>query len=611
MDVKSIIGSMTLEEKIGQKIMLDFRYWNQPGQTKQGMTAPNDDVRSIIINNNIGGVILFSENLKNTNQIKTLTSWYASIMTKQGARLLVGTDNEGGNVFRLPRGEYPSFPGNMALGAAVEGGASSDLAFQQGKRMAQDMTALYINTNFAPVADINTNPYNPVINVRAFSDDVDTVVDLAEQLTAGMRSEKLITAYKHYPGHGAASTDSHKTLPSVNRTREEAFAIDLAPYRRAIEKNIAPDMVMTAHIQYPSLDDSLITTKNNENIVVPATMSREIQSCILRDRFGFEGVTISDALNMGAIVEYFDQEPAIEYVFRAGLDIALMPVSIYQESDKELLPKLIKFVADKVRIGVLDEAEITASVERIMRLKLAHSLVGTTAAHPGGVTCQEHDVTREPHHMPRRDDTLANVEKEISDKSITLLKNEGGELPIKDLKKKFFILTTWKEQGEGIAAALRENGYENVKNGKMGEILDVDAEIRECDVFVMGVASANFDRSDPTIRRILDWLLSAKNNGKIAVYVSLRAPYDIAYYVHYGLNNFLATYSYYGYEDGVWRGPSMRSLAEILIGKLKPAGKLPVDTWRSYDAQKNAGIVELPYKRGYGLSGQQTKHSFV
>ena len=178
-------------------------------------------------------------------------------------------------------------------------GADEQLAVEQGKLMAQDMRALHINTNFAPVVDVNTNPFNPVINVRAFSDDKNTV-SVWQRNGGGHETPRLITAYKHFPGHGSTSTDSHTGLPRVDRTRKRPLP-STSPLTQAIDRCAAPDMVMTAHIQYPALDNRQIDTRSGEKITVPATMSHEIQTQLLRNELGYAGVTISDALDMGAI----------------------------------------------------------------------------------------------------------------------------------------------------------------------------------------------------------------------------------------------------------------------------------------------------------------------
>lgn len=596
MNIKQKVKNMTLEEKIGQKIMLDFRYWDRNGSRNQDMTVPDEVIGKLITDNHVGGVILFANNLKDKQQIKTLTAWYAAMKTHGGIRLFIGTDNEGGNVFRLPRADYASFPGNMALAAAIEGGADKQLAVEQGKLMAQDMRSLHINTNFAPVVDVNTNPFNPVINVRAFSDDKNTVSRLAEKMVAGMKQQGLISAYKHFPGHGSTSTDSHTGLPRVDRSREEAFAIDIAPYKQAIDNQAAPDMVMTAHIQYPALDSSQVITRNGEKITVPATMSREIQTQILRGDLGYTGVTISDALDMGAIADHFSQEGAVENAFAAGVDIALMPVSISSPSHASLLQDLIRYIVEMVKKGRISEADIDASVERILNLKKRYNLLREEEMVTVGASLSGHEL-----------------EKGIADRSITAVINRQSLLPLKDKTLRYFILTPWGEQAKGIATVMALEGYQNVVAAKETELNDVQVRehIGNCDVFLLGTLSNSFtpvEQDGVVTDRTKDnndnnpypgWLRYAAGLGKKRVHLSLRAPYDIVSYAG-DVDAAVATYSYYGYDNGIWRGHSMISLAEVLTGKLIPQGKLPVNTWHDYDVKTNTGAVAFP--RGFGLS---------
>ncbi|MBB3834229.1 beta-N-acetylhexosaminidase [Xanthomonas arboricola] len=597
LNLRDSVRAMTLEEKIGQKIMLDFRYWDRSGTEQKDMTAPDAVIGRLIYSNNIGGVILFSNNLKNKYQIKKLTDWYAAMTNSGGAHLLIATDNEGGNVFRLPRNEYASFPGNMATAAAIEGGASERIVFEQGRALAQDLLDLKINTNFAPVADVNANPFNPVINVRAFSDSASVVSRLARTTAAGMKQQGLITTYKHFPGHGSTSTDSHTGLPLVDLSRQEAFAIDLAPYRQAIAAHAAPDMIMTAHIQYPALDESLVTNRNGQQIIVPATMSRAIQTTLLRDQLGYAGVTISDALDMGAITENFSQEDSIEKVFAAGVDIALMPISISSPSQVDLLPRLVNRVAEAVRTGRIKEDELDASVERILELKARHHLLSPT-------------VPQSPEVLPL---TAAEIQRAIADQSITVVINRQSLLPLKDKSLRYFILTPRAQQAAGIATALAQQGYRSVVAADEGSLSD--AQIREnisrCDVFLLGTLPTSLTAAEQDVAPAAQatvvqdnqnypaWLQYATSLGKKRVHLSLRAPYDIVDYANYA-DASVATYSYFGYEDGVWLGPSMIALAEVLTGKLKPRGKLPVNLWHDYDAKTNTGTVAFP--RGFGLS---------
>lgn len=597
MDIKQKRCAMSLEEKIGQKIMLDFRYWDSAGVTNKDMTQPVETIAKMLTDNAIGGVILFANNLKDKVQIARLTSWYASLKTVADTRLFIATDNEGGNVFRLPRGDYAAFPGNMALGAAVEGGADADLAYQQASLMAHDLRSLHINTNFAPVMDVNTNPLNPVINVRAFSDDVAMVARLAEKSLLGMHQQQVISVCKHFPGHGSTSTDSHTSLPCVNRTREQALAIDIAPYKQVIQSDSAPDMIMTAHIQYPALDNTQVTTRKDERITAPATMSREIQRHILRDQLQFQGVTISDALDMGAIAEHFTQEDALLSVFNAGVDIALMPIAIHSAAQVPLLATLIASIATQVRNGRVAEAEIDASVERILRLKQRYRLM---------------DEKPDASQLPEPSDKGEELAKSIADRSITLVINQPSGLPLTDKKQRYFILTPWQEQAAGIAEVMAKEGYRHITAAKIADLSE--AEIRRhldsCDVFLLGTLSTRFTpvETDGIVHAAaesadadnnLSWLRYAAKQGKKRVHLSLRAPYDIVNYSD-EVNAAVAVWSCYGFDNGVWRGQSMISLAEVLIGKRAPRGKLPVNTWRDYDAATCRGTVAFP--RGYGLS---------
>ncbi|AHF73830.1 Beta-hexosaminidase [Candidatus Sodalis pierantonius str. SOPE] len=595
MDIKQKIGAMTLEEKIGQKIMLDFRYWDSNGNGKRDMIAPDEAIAKIIRDNGIGGVILFANNLKNKAQIQTLTDWYAGIHTDGDIHLFIGTDNEGGNVFRLPRSEYVAFPNNMTLAAAWLGGTDKELAREQAQHMASDLRALSINVNFAPIVDVNTNPFNPVINVRSFSDDVATVITLAESIRAGMHQQQMITVYKHFPGHGATSTDSHTALPRVDRDCQEAFAIDIAPYQHAIASDTPPEMIMTAHIQYPELDDTRVRNRNGVDITVPVTMSRCIQTDILRNQLGFTGVTLSDALDMGAITDHFNPDDALERVFTAGVDIALMPVSVASPAEAQRLSQLIALMAQKVKQGVIKEGDIDASVARILTLKRRYHLL-------------EKGKERAP--QPAADGQA--LEKRISARAITVVINQQSTLPLKDKTQRYFVLTPWAEQARGIAAVMSQEGYLTVEAAKETNLTDAEikARIARCDVFMLGTLSTAFSpveraaspykpQPDETSDRYLAWLRFAAAQGKKRLHLSLRAPYDIVNFAA-EVDAAVASYSYYGYDNGVWGSHAMISLAEVLIGQRSPQGKLPVNTWHHYDVKTNSGT--LAYPRGFGLS---------
>ena len=594
----AFINKMTLKEKIGQKIMLDFRYWNELGLTdnRQDMIEITQTIKKIIANNYIGGIILFSNNLKNKHQIRRLTDSLREIATSKNIPLFIATDNEGGNVFRLPRGEFCSFAGNMALAATFENHRKDELAYLQSCVMAQDLLSVGINTNFAPVMDVNSNQDNPVINVRSFGDDPAVAGVLSRQMIKGLGDNHVVSVAKHFPGHGDTITDSHLGLPVVNRSRKEAETLDLAPYRSAIKYGKAPDMIMTAHIQYPALDRARVKTKTGENIIIPATLSRKIQTNLLRGTLRFTGVTITDALDMKAISDNFDIEFVMERVFKAGVDIALMPVSIRSPGDSVKLERMMDNLVKKINDGIIDKNAVSQSVNRIIALKMKRKLIDNIPAK------EMIDIS-----VSRR------LEKYIANHSVTLLKNAGNILPFKNKTAAFYILMPWNEQGAAIKHTLSENGYCAVRHGKISDTpwKVQKKEIGQCVVLITGSLS---DRAGPVagggpsvpphnpapaggnaVRRAM---LYAKGYNKKVIHISLKTPYDVVNH-DTSADAVLATYSYYGDDHGEQRGRSLHAAGEIIIGKFSPRGTLPVNIY-NLDEQGHAG--QLKYPRGFGLS---------
>ncbi|WP_268248147.1 glycoside hydrolase family 3 protein [Paludibacterium paludis] len=637
---------MSTREKVGQKIMMAFRYWcsgERPDCT-EGMTELPDAALSALRANHIGGVILFANNLTGIDQTRRLTERIKSAAQGSPVQLLVGVDQEGGNVFRLPRTLSTPFSGNMALGAAFEGTKRDQLAFDQGRVLAAEMAAAGFNVNFAPVVDVNSNPLNPVINVRAFGDDAATVGRLGNSMAEGMKSEGMIATFKHYPGHGDTETDSHYGLPVVKKTRREAYAVDLAPYRDAIAAGRAPEMIMTAHIQYPALDNSLIRTRTGEQMIPPATMSRVIQHDILRGEFGFGGVTVSDALDMKGIADFFEPDDAVIKVFQADVDIALMPVEFRTASGAKRLSVLvdraaaavdaglIDRAAAAVDAGLIDRAALDRSVRRIVAMKLRHGM-----GHPKPLPSAS--VIGSPDHR--------ELEKHIAHLSVTALLNRNGVLPLKAEGKRIFIMTPWGEQAEAMRRRFDEHGYRSVKMGKLASMTwsDQKRAIDEADIVVLGTLSTgmspverngdpdagisrvtafaglerqpftssgslvfNVEEDAPSsvlaMRAAGPWEMQrmryameyAKNQNKVIVHVSMRSPYDVVNFDDIS-DATLATYAYYGYENG-WRGQSLPAAVDAMLGYSPLSGKLPVAI---YELRPDGSPGALRYSRGFGL----------
>ena len=276
----------------------DKKYCSEP------KTTIHPDVVSLIKETDLAGIILFASNFKSIEQGVKLTYGLQNARPNADLPLLIAVDQEGGRVTRLPRHLATSFTGNMAIGATYAE-YQTDYATRVGAVLGAELSAMGINVNFAPTLDVNTNPDNPVINVRSFGENPETVAELGTAMVNAMQAQGIAVALKHFPGHGDTEVDSHTGLPRIDRSLDDLRASDLLPFQRVIA-NANPAMVMTAHIQYPQIDNHELTGIDGEPVVAPATMSRTILKDLLRDELSFSGVIVTDALGMAGISDYFD-----------------------------------------------------------------------------------------------------------------------------------------------------------------------------------------------------------------------------------------------------------------------------------------------------------------
>jgi len=425
-----IVSQMTLEEKIGQMLMLDVRNWNGSAQT-----VLHPDCAKMIKDFHIGGICLFAPNLVDPEQIVTLTDALQQAAI-EGSRfnipLFLTIDQEGGYIVRLTT-SGTVMPGNMAVGAT----ASSQLAYENGQVIGKEIGALGVNVNFAPVLDVNTNPDNPVIGVRSFGSDPYLVSDMGIGYIKGVQSAGVGVTVKHFPGHGDTATDSHTSLPIVNKTREELYACDLKPFRDAMKQGV--DMVMTAHIEVPALDDTkIIAPKSGDEIYLPATLSKKILTDIVREEFGFNGVIVTDALNMGALTNNFNTSDIVIRAINAGADIPLMPVTTQSTSDITNLQNLVNDLKEAVNNGDIPMSRIDEAVTRILKVKIDRGIYDPDADIQPPVAKSLQERINYANSILRCDEHLA-IEKKIADHAITLAKNDDGMLPF-DLKAGDIVL---------------------------------------------------------------------------------------------------------------------------------------------------------------------------
>lgn len=446
--IQAIVKGMTLDEKISQMIVPAIRSWN--GRNVTDLNAV-PELSEALRKHQYGGVILYGANIESAEQTTRLVSDLqknnAQITASTKIPYLMPVDMEGGIVNRLGMGTRMT--GNMALGAT--GSKGKDNAKMTGSIIAEEMAALGFNADFAPVVDVNNNPENPVIGTRSFSDDPEIVKELGVAFTEGLAESNVIGTYKHFPGHGDTGTDSHIGTPSVEKTLEELEQVEFVPFRTAIQNGA--DMIMTAHITYPLIDETHTFTDGSTG-VYPATMSRKMMTEILRESMGYQGVIVTDALEMDAIMkanlvpgDAFSEEYAAnvaEQVIKAGVDILLLPTDLNGtnvtttighddagNSVQKTFNKIdwyegyISRLMEKVSDGTIDEALIDASVSRILRMKEKYGILDLDTSGADieeKVAAANAIVGSSDHHAE---------EMLIALQAITLVKNENETLPLK------------------------------------------------------------------------------------------------------------------------------------------------------------------------------------
>ncbi|HSN04824.1 MAG TPA: beta-N-acetylhexosaminidase [Nitrospira sp.] len=319
-------------EKIGQLFMVGF----------DGTTV-SADLAAFIKEYKPGGVILFSRNLESIEQIVELTNDLQRCSPH--SPLLISIDQEGGRVSRLPK-SFTIFPPCEVLGLCN----SSELAYAAAATIAKELRAVGINMNMSPVLDVNSNPANPVIGDRAFGTTPGPVCELGLATIGGLQDGRVVACGKHFPGHGDTSTDSHKELPVVTAPRERLEEVEFPPFRQATAHGVAT--LMTAHVRYHALDEK-----------VPATLSPAIITDFLRGELKYDGVVLTDDLEMHAIIDHYGIEEATVRAIQAGCDMPL----ICKDRDREVaaITALDKAIAD----GSIAIERLEQSLARIARVK--------------------------------------------------------------------------------------------------------------------------------------------------------------------------------------------------------------------------------------------------
>jgi beta-N-acetylhexosaminidase len=537
------MGGMSLEQKIAQLFVVSV--WGKRADEAHPTNRTNygvDTPAQVIEKYGVGGVIYFNnsgtDNVDDPAQVAALSNGLqrAAIHSNTHLPLIVAIDQEGGNVTRL---EAPAteFPASMAIGAGRSAADAKALATISGR----ELRAMGINQNFAPDADVNSNPANPVIGARSFSSHPDLVSELVTAEIEGYQeggrpNQTVSSSAKHFPGHGDASTDSHTGLPNIDRTEAEWRATDMPPFKAAIRAGI--DSIMTAHIQVPSLDPS----------GVPATLSKPILTGLLRDELKYRGVIVTDALGMGG-ANVFPPEEIPVMALEAGVDQLLMPPNLQVALDA---------VRAAVDSGRLTERRIDQSLLRILLLKLKRGILTSPLVDerkvPTLVGTAEH---------------AARIQT-ISDRTTTVLRNDAGLLPLTANPGRVLVTgigdtVVTARSPQWLADSINRRGASAtaLPTGANPTAATISGAVAAATTSDLVVVLTN-NLKDRTAQRTL--LTALRATGKPVIAVASQIPYDAGYV---DSPTWLATYS--------WRAMSMESLARVLFGEVSPAGRLPVD----------------------------------
>jgi len=535
-DIEKLIGSMSLDEKIGQLFMIGV----------QGAEL-NDDSRDMLQNYNAGGVILFARNITGGGQVKKMI---AGLKSCAKYPLAVSIDQEGGLVLRLTSGATV-LGGNMALAACGEK-LYDEYCREWGRITAEELRELGFTLNLAPVLDVN-DIKNPGIGARAFSDDPALCARLGAALVKSVQLNGISACAKHFPGKGNAAVDAHLDLPVIDRSLDQIRNFELVPFKRAMEAGV--DAVMTAHVVYRGI----------EGETLPATLSYKVLTGILKDELGFEGPLITDDMEMGAIKNYYEQHEACFKSFMAGADIILICHT------KELQIKTMNYFKEKYICGELCEERLNDALTRIFRMKSR-----AENFHAAGGFLPDYQKNSE-------------FAQKLADSSLTLVGDEqgilnkirSGELELKKAKKLFLIEAKFSAitqvediEEESPLAALIKNELKTSDTEIINEKFEVKIDSAGARMLLESLAARGLGESPAVVVTYNAHIFSGQmelafgvtEKAAYSVAVAVRNPYDLM-----GVSGKACKLATYGF-----RRSNMRSVFSTLFRGLKPSGTLPV-----------------------------------
>lgn len=499
--------NLSQDEKLGQLFIVAL-------YTNKGEDYINQ-VRNIVTNDKIGGLILMQDAA--AREINLVNEF----QQKSKVPLMIGMDAEWGLYQRIATAH--KFPWAMTLGAIQD----KTLVYQMAAKIAEDCHRMGINWDFAPVVDVNTNPDNPIIGNRSFGSEVSNVISSALSYSNGLQDNNILAAIKHFPGHGDTSTDSHLDLPVVSHNIDRLNTVELAPFKALMDKGIGG--VMVAHLYVPNLESGK---------GIPASVSKNIITGLLKDKLGFKGLIITDALNMGAVANKYKPGELDAMAFKAGNDIMLFSQGVSEGK------KLIQKAIDK---GEIPQSRVEESVKKILLTKYFLGLTQYTPKNPENINA---DLNNNSH---------TELVQNLYSNALTLLKDEKKLLPLTG--KQIYYVPLEEAPYQTFANRLGNN----VIIKKAGEISTIPAG----STVIVGFHKDNSTAYKPykissESKKILSDL-TQNQNVILNVFGSAYALKDI------DISKVSTVLVSYENNDD-----SMNATADALNGKTKIWGKLPV-----------------------------------
>jgi beta-N-acetylhexosaminidase len=529
---------LSLREKIGQLMVFGF--------IPSSPTEATKEIKEMISDHHVGGIILFGRNIGAPEEILQLTTELQREAKQAGHDhpLFFCIDQENGIVRRLGEGTTV-FPGAMLLGATHH----PEHAYTIGLATGKELKAMGINWNLAPTVDVNNNPHNPVIGVRSFGENPVHVAAFGKASMKGMQAAGVITTIKHFPGHGDTDLDSHLEMPIIPHDLKRLDEIELVPFRECLAEGA--DTVMSAHVYFPALE---------KKEGVPATISKAVMAGLLRETLGYQGVVTTDCMEMKAIADTVGTAQGAIEALKAGIDLIM--ISHRHDVQRATINAIVR----AVETGEIDEATIDKAYERVQKLKSKYltwddiPLKSERVQVPEVVGCVEHQRQAE----------------EIIRKGITIVKNKENILPLAASESHRVLviyptnsyLTLVEDQrystnafGEMIQEVHPSAETELLPSDPTEEeIVKVLQRAESFDTFIIGTLTAS---NSPQQLQLIKGL---HQTGKHVVVVAMRSPYDLAYLPE--VSAYIATYEF--------TAPTLRITARALYGLETVTGQLPV-----------------------------------